>query len=88
MEMNGTFDLKDAETRLGRCFPEAAASQQSAQDHWAAALKGECPLMPTKELGLKTMLISEGIYLSQRLGREVTPQEVEEMSISTAVKGL
>jgi hypothetical protein len=31
------------------------------------------------------MLISEGIYLSDRLGREVTAEEVREHSVSTAV---
>jgi len=31
------------------------------------------------------MLISEGIYLSEKLGREVTADEVREMSRSTAV---
>ena len=42
-------------------------------------------LLPTAELALKTMLISEGIYLSSRLGREVTADEVREASVSTAV---
>jgi hypothetical protein len=32
------------------------------------------------------MLISEGIYLSQQLGREVTVDEVLEKSVSTALK--
>ena len=32
------------------------------------------------------MLISEGIYLSERLGREVTAEEVLNESISTAVQ--
>ena len=38
------------------------------------------------EIALNTMLISEGIYLSDRLGREVTADEVREMSVSTAIK--
>jgi hypothetical protein len=37
------------------------------------------------EIALNTMLISEGIYLSDKLGREVTAEEVREMSVSTAV---
>ena len=41
-----------------------------------------------EKIGLKTMLISEGVYLSQKLGREVTPEEVLEKSVSTAEKGL
>jgi predicted dehydrogenase len=87
MELDATLDLGAAETRLGRVFPETAA-YKSPQHHWAAVLKGEAELLPTKEIGLKTMLISEGVYLSQRLGREVTPQEVLDSSVSTAEQGL
>ena len=43
------------------------------------------PLLPTAEIALQTMLISEGIYLSDRLGREVTADEVLANSKSTAV---
>ena len=53
--------------------------------HWIAALQGRCELLPTAEIGLNTMLISEGIYLSDKLGREVSAEEVREMSESTAV---
>ena len=35
-------------------------------------------------LALATALISEGIYLSSQLGREVTIDEVRERSVSTA----
>ena len=87
MELDATLDLGGAETRLGRVFPETAA-YKSPQHHWAAVLKGEVALLPTKEIGLKTMLISEGVYLSQRLRREVTPQEVLDNSVSTAEQGL
>jgi predicted dehydrogenase len=87
MELDATFDLKAAETRWGRCFPETLA-YRSAQHHWAAALKGECELLPTREVGLDTMLIMEGVYLSQRLGREVTPDEILQHSVSTAERGL
>jgi predicted dehydrogenase len=87
MEMDATFDLIGVNTRWDRCIPHAPA-YKSPQDHWAAALRGEVELLPTKEIGLKTMLISEGIYLSQKLGREITPKDVLEMSVSTAEKGL
>jgi hypothetical protein len=40
----------------------------------------------TASIALKTALISEGIYLSNRIGREVTPDEVREHSKSTAIK--
>jgi predicted dehydrogenase len=57
----------------------------SPQQHWAAALQGRVALLPTAELALNTMLISEAIYLSDRLGREVTADEVVQASLSTAV---
>ena len=47
---------------------------------------GYVELLPTAELALNTMLISEGIYLSSKLGHEVTAEEVKEMSVSTSVK--
>ncbi len=58
----------------------------SPQHHWIAALQGRVELLPTAELALNTMLISEGIYLSEKLGREVTADEVLEKSVSTAVQ--
>jgi predicted dehydrogenase len=58
----------------------------SPQHHWVAALQGRVDLLPTAELALNTMLISEGIYLSEQLGREVTAEEVREQSTSTAVE--
>ena len=58
----------------------------SSQEHWLAALRGRVELLPTAEIALNTMLISEGIYLSNKLGREVTADEVREMSVSTAVR--
>jgi len=58
----------------------------SPQHHWVAALQGRVELIPMDEIALNTMLISEGIYLSDRLGREVTAEEVREMSVSTAIK--
>lgn len=63
---------------------ENADAYDSPQQHWAAVLQGRVDLLPTAELALNTMLISEGIYLSDKLGREVTAEEVEEMSVSTA----
>jgi predicted dehydrogenase len=83
MEMNGSFDLQDARTRWTRCDPSVNAYNDS-QTHWIAALRGEVPLLPTAELGLAMMLIAEGIYLSNKLGREVTADEIRNHSVSTA----
>jgi predicted dehydrogenase len=58
---------------------------ESPQHHWIAALQGRVELLPTAELALNTMLISEGIYLSNQLGREVTVNEVIAASKSTAI---
>ena len=54
----------------------------SAGHHWIAALQGRVDLLPSAELALNTMLISEGIYLSDQLRREVTADEVREHSVS------
>ncbi len=57
----------------------------SPQHHWVAALQGRVPLLPTAELALNTMLISEGIYRSHAQNREVTAAEVKAESVSTAL---
>jgi len=56
-----------------------------SQEHWVAALRDKIALLPTAAIGLSAMLISEGIYLSESLGREVTVEEVRARSQSTAV---
>ncbi len=85
LTFNCVVDLKEAEWRW-HTIRENADAYDSPQQHWVAALKGRIPLLPTAELALNTMLISEGIYLSDKLGREVTAEEVRELSQSTAVK--
>jgi predicted dehydrogenase len=85
MEMNAGVDFGAAEFRWNTCFPESAFFK-GTQEHWVAALQGKCKLLPTAKIGLSTMLVSEGIFLSQKLGREVTPDEVMKHSVSTALK--
>ena len=87
MPMDATFDLGGTNTRWHSCFPETAC-YDSPQHHWVAALLGRCPLIDTAGIALATMKISEGIYLSQKLGREVTAAEIDKRAKSTAVKGL
>jgi predicted dehydrogenase len=58
----------------------------SPQHHWTAALQDRVDLIPMNAIALNTMLISEGIYLSDKLEREVTADEVRAESVSTAVK--
>jgi predicted dehydrogenase len=56
------------------------------QQHWIAALQGRVEILPSAELALNTMLISEGIYLSEKLGREVSAEEVRSSAVSSALK--
>jgi predicted dehydrogenase len=83
MEMDATFDLDTANWRWHQTQPEPD-THDSPQRHWIATLQGRTPGIDMASLALKHMLISEGIYLSQKLGREVTPDEVAAHSVSTA----
>ncbi|NLZ89784.1 MAG: Gfo/Idh/MocA family oxidoreductase [Clostridiales bacterium] len=65
----------------------ALRAHDGSQDFWVAALRGECawPGFNTAEVALNTMLISEGIYMSSVLGREVSADEVIGASTSQAM---
>lgn len=57
------------------------------QTCWIAYLSGELEeRYDTAWLALQTMLVSEGIFLSSELGREIKADEIEELSKSTAVR--
>jgi transposase InsO family protein len=77
--------LRSADWRWHQCLPNTDA-YDGPQPHWVAVLQGRVPLIDTAGLALATMLISDGIYLSQSLGREVTAADIEKQSKSTAVK--
>ena len=85
-DMPGTtvFDLEASNSRWRSCFPETVW-YDSSQHHWVGALLERVPLLPTAQYALNTALISEGIYLSGREGREVTADEVRKRSVGTAV---
>ena len=51
---------------------ENGDAYDSPQQHWIAFLQNRVELLPTAQIALNAMLISEGIYLSDKLGREVT----------------
>lgn len=85
MEMDGTFELDGANTRWHRCI-ENTDAYDGPQPHWVAALQGRVPLIDTAGIALATMKISEGVFLSQKLRREVTESEIEKESKSLAVK--
>lgn len=84
LTMNITVDMGLDEYRNHMLHPEIKAYDHS-QEMWAAALRGEVDLLPTAEIALDTMLLSEGIYLSQELGREVTAQEIMDTCKSRAL---
>ncbi|MCL4561995.1 MAG: Gfo/Idh/MocA family oxidoreductase [Chloroflexi bacterium] len=86
LDLDAKADLEDFDYRLKNVHAEGDA-YTGPQQHFIAALRGLVPLLPMAEIALNTMLISEGIYLSDRLGREVTAQEVREQSHSTALEG-
>lgn len=85
VEYNATLDTGSADTRWHRCFADYDA-YDSSQHHWIAALAGRVPLLPTAQIALNVALISEGIYISQQRGAEVTAAEVRDLSQSTALK--
>jgi predicted dehydrogenase len=85
LDLDSSADLGQFDYRLHN-VREDGDVYDSAQHHWVAALQGRVELLPTAEVALNTMLISEGIYLSSKLGREVTAEEVRESSVSSAVK--
>ncbi len=86
LEMDITVNLDSAVWRWHTVsYPDVADAYDSPQQHWVAALQGRVPLLPTAEIALTSMLISEGIYLSSQLQRELTAEEVKKMSQSTAL---
>ena len=84
IDVSGGADL-DAftyRTRKLRSDDNNTDPLESSQTHWILALQGRTDLLNTAELALNTMLVSEGIYLSEELGREVTVDEIKERSVA------
>ena len=76
MEMDGTFDLERADWRWHAVNPLLEGYDDS-QKHWIWAQLGRVPLLDTVGFALRTSQITEGVYLSAQLGREVTAAEIE-----------
>ena len=85
LNINSNIDLGNARYRWNNIHGDGDL-YGNQQYHWVAALQGKVSLIPTAEIALNTMLISEGIYLSDKLGREVSADEVVQASVSTAVQ--
>ncbi|MFW5985278.1 MAG: Gfo/Idh/MocA family protein [Halanaerobiaceae bacterium] len=81
-----SINLSAAEYRRKKVY-EIGDIYDSPQHHWIRALQGQVELLPTAEIALNTMLIQQGIYLSDKLGREVTAQEINDLSESNALQG-
>lgn len=84
LDLDSTTNLELFDFRLQSVGGQKDA-YQDPQRHWIAALRGQVPLLPTAELALAAMLITEGIYLSAKMRREVTADEIRAASLSTAV---
>ena len=59
------------------------------QYQWAAYLRGDLndkTRINTPLLCLNTMMVMDGIFLSHKLGRSVTADEIDALSESTAVR--
>lgn len=68
--------------------PEIALYNDN-QVHWAAYLRGiltDETRIDSPYIAMQTALLSEGIFLSQKLGRSVTAEEIKTMSESTALR--
>jgi predicted dehydrogenase len=86
LAMNSTLDVEQISYRWKNVH-QGGDVYDSAGHHWVASLQGRVELLPSAELALNTMLISEGIYLSDQLGCEVTAEEVRERSASLSTPG-
>ncbi len=79
LNLDSSVDLNSARFRWNN-VTEIGKYYVGSQEHWVGALLGRVPLLPTADIALSTMLISEGIYLSEALGREVTAEEIVQHS--------
>lgn len=77
------FDLFSGELKKMRMDPTYACYTDTCT-HWVHALRGDCPLLNTKDLALNMVMIADGMALSDKLRREVTADEIREMSVSIA----
>jgi predicted dehydrogenase len=84
LELTTTTDLEAFDWRI-HAICENTDAYDSPQHHWIAALQGRVKLLPTAEIALNAMLISEGIYLSDEQGREVTAEEIKQNSQSISL---
>jgi predicted dehydrogenase len=85
VDLDASVDLARARRRFDQVRGDHGA-YASSPAHFVSVLRGKVESLPTAELALQTMLVTEGIYLSAKLGREVSVEEVVSQSISTAME--
>lgn len=85
LEIDTTVDLNER-NYLDHTVYADSAHYDNSQQHWIHALLGRCELLPTAKIALETQRVQEGIYFSQKLGREVTADEIEKFSESRALE--
>jgi predicted dehydrogenase len=85
MTLNSNFEISGDQYRYHQLNPKFEAFD-SSQKHWVYALRDEIEMIDTPKIALDTSLLSEGIYISSKLGREVTVDEIINMSESKALK--
>jgi len=82
------IDVEGFEGRHGLIRGESGydiVERPNQYDHFVDAVRGEVEQIRTDEIALNSMLVMEGIYLSDELDREVTAEEVAEHSPSRSV---
>lgn len=78
------LDVGQQDFYLNRHDPQRKYYENS-QTLWVGILRGECPPIDTASIALETMLVSEGIFLSNQLKREIGVDEIEALSKSNAI---
>lgn len=85
IETDTTLDLGQMDYLAHTVYADTAHYDNS-QQHWIHSLLGKCELLPTAKIALETQRVQEGIYFSSKLGREVTADEIENLSESKALE--
>jgi len=78
------LDIASEDGRLRQVDP-AYEYYSGSVPHWVAVLRGQCDLLPTKDIALETMRVSEGIFLSSTLKREVYADAIPTLCKSSAL---
>jgi len=87
-ETTAEIDIEGFERRHGLLRGDSGYEvddRPDQYDHFVESIRGTVDPIPTADIALNSMLVMEGIYLSDELGREVSAEEVAEHSVSRSV---